>query len=170
MILELKKIKVCHCFHFFPFIYHDVMGCHNLSFLNVEFKPAFYPPPSFTLIKRLFSSSWFSAIGWYHMHIWSCWYFSWQSWFQLVIHPAWHFTWCTLQINSISRVTNIQPWLIPFPVLNQSVFHGQLRSSKYFFTQKVGMIITVKTLIDCENRKILDVRDLSHTLKTVGAQ
>ena len=34
-------------------------------------------------------------LGWYHLHIWGCWYFSQQSWFQLMIHPAWHFTWCT---------------------------------------------------------------------------
>ena len=38
VILEPKKI-VCHYFHFFP-IYlprRDGTGCHNLSFLNVEF-------------------------------------------------------------------------------------------------------------------------------------
>ena len=39
VILELKKNKICHCFHCFP-IYlpgSDGTGCHNLSFLNVEF-------------------------------------------------------------------------------------------------------------------------------------
>ena len=38
VILEPKKIK-CHCFHCFP-IYlprSDGTGCHDLSFLNVEF-------------------------------------------------------------------------------------------------------------------------------------
>ena len=38
VILELKKNKICHCFHCFP-IYlpgSDGTGCHNLSFLNVE--------------------------------------------------------------------------------------------------------------------------------------
>ena len=38
VILELKKI-VCHCFHFFPIYlpWSDGTGCHDLSFLNVEF-------------------------------------------------------------------------------------------------------------------------------------
>ena len=39
LILEPRQNKVCHCFHCFP-IYlprSDWTGCHNLSFLNVEF-------------------------------------------------------------------------------------------------------------------------------------
>ena len=39
VILEPKKIKVCHSFHCFP-IYlprSDGTGCHDLSFLNAEF-------------------------------------------------------------------------------------------------------------------------------------
>ena len=38
MILEPPKI-VCHCFHCFPFYlpWSDGTGCHDLSFLNVEF-------------------------------------------------------------------------------------------------------------------------------------
>ena len=51
-------------------------------------------------------------LEWYHLYIWACWYFSWQSWFQLVIHPAWHLN---------KQTDNIQPWLTPFPILNQSV-------------------------------------------------
>ena len=37
VILEPRKI--CHCFHFFPiyFPWSDGTGCHDLSFLNVEF-------------------------------------------------------------------------------------------------------------------------------------
>ena len=54
-----------------------------------------------TLIKRLFSSSSLSAIRWYNLHIWSCWYFSWQSWFQLVIHPAQHLARCTLHMDNL---------------------------------------------------------------------
>ena len=41
----------------------------------------------------------FLPLGWYHLHIWGCWYFSWQCWFQLGIHPVWHFTWCTLHTS-----------------------------------------------------------------------
>ena len=38
VILEPKKI-VCHCFHCFPIYlpWNDGTGCHDLSFLNVEF-------------------------------------------------------------------------------------------------------------------------------------
>ena len=39
VILEPPKNKVCHCFHCFPISlpWSDGTGCHNLSFLNVEF-------------------------------------------------------------------------------------------------------------------------------------
>ena len=55
--------KVSHCFHGFPIYlpWSDGTGCHDLSFLNVEFKPTF-SLSSFTFIKRLFSSSTLSAI------------------------------------------------------------------------------------------------------------
>ena len=51
---EAQENKVCHCFHRFP-IYlplSDGTGCHDLHFLNVEFRPAF-SLSSFTY-KRLF--------------------------------------------------------------------------------------------------------------------
>ena len=55
--------KVCHCFHCFPIYlpWSDGTRCHDLSFLNVDFKPTF-SISSFTLIKRLFSSSSLSTI------------------------------------------------------------------------------------------------------------
>ena len=42
VIFELKKI-VCHCSILFPiyFPWSDGTRCHDLSFLNVEFRPAF---------------------------------------------------------------------------------------------------------------------------------
>ena len=58
VILEPKKIKVCHCFHC-SHIYlprSDGTRCHDLVFQILSFKPAF-SLSSFTLIKRLFSSS-----------------------------------------------------------------------------------------------------------------
>ena len=63
VILEPKKIKICHCFHCFPIYlpWSDGAGCHDLHFLNLSFKPAF-SLFSFILIKRLFSSSSLSAI------------------------------------------------------------------------------------------------------------
>ena len=58
-----QESKICHCFHFFPFYlpWSDGIGCHDLSFLMLSFKPAF-SLSSFTFIKRLFSSSSLSAI------------------------------------------------------------------------------------------------------------
>ena len=63
VILEPKKIKICHYFHFFPFYLHEVVGLDAmvLVFWMLSFKPAF-SLSSFTFIKRLFSSSSFSAI------------------------------------------------------------------------------------------------------------
>ena len=71
----------------FPLICHEVMepGAMLLVYWILHFKPA-VSLFSFTLIKRLFSSSSLSAIR-YHLHIWSHSYFSPQFSFQLVIHP-----------------------------------------------------------------------------------
>ena len=95
----VQENKICHCFHFLLLICHEVMPWSMmLVFWMLSFKSAFLLS-SFTLIKRLFSSSLLSAIKVYHLHIWGCWYFSQQSWFQLVSHPAQHFVWCTLHIS-----------------------------------------------------------------------
>ena len=58
VIVEPKKI-VFHCFLCFPIYlpWSDRTGCHDLSFLNVEFSLS-----SFTFLKRLFSSSSLSSI------------------------------------------------------------------------------------------------------------
>ena len=55
--------KICHCFHFSPSICHETMEPEAmiLVFWMLSFKPAF-ALYSFTFIKRLFSSSSFSAI------------------------------------------------------------------------------------------------------------
>ena len=61
MILEPKKI-VCHYFHCFPSICHEVMGCIPiLVFWMLSFKPAFLVS-CFSFIKRLFSYSSLSAV------------------------------------------------------------------------------------------------------------
>ena len=62
VILEPPKNKVCHCFHCFP-ICHEVMGpdAMILIFWRLSFRPTFLLS-SFTVIKRLFSSSSLSAI------------------------------------------------------------------------------------------------------------
>ena len=63
VILELKKIKSVTASTFFTFYlpWTDGTGCHNLIFVMLSFKSAF-SFSSFTLIKRLFSSSSVSAI------------------------------------------------------------------------------------------------------------
>ena len=83
------KNKVWHCFYCFPWSngtrFLEVMGPDATIFIfwMLRVKPTF-SLSSFTFIKRLFSSSSLSAIGWCHLHIWGYWYFSQQSWFQLV--------------------------------------------------------------------------------------
>ena len=101
VILEPKKIKSVTVSIVSSSIWHKVMGssffeCWVLSrvftLLSLSSRGSLVPLHTLPL-------------GWYHLHIWGCWYFSWQAWFQLEIHPAWHFTWCTLHTSLISRVT-----------------------------------------------------------------
>ena len=100
VILEPKKIKSVSASTFPPSICHEVMGpdAMILVFWMLNFKPAF-SLSSFTLIKRFLVSLHFLPLGWYHLHVWGCWYFFQQSWFQLVTHPAQHFSWCTLHTS-----------------------------------------------------------------------
>ena len=58
-----QENKVYHCFHFSPTICHEVMGLDTMIFIfwMLSFRPVF-SLSSFTFIKRLFSSSSFSAL------------------------------------------------------------------------------------------------------------
>ena len=60
---ETQGNRICQYFHFFSFYlpWSDGTGCCDLSFLNVEFQAKF-SLSSFTVIKRLFSSSLLSPI------------------------------------------------------------------------------------------------------------
>ena len=86
-----QENKICHCFHFYPSICHEVMGPDALIFVFwiLSFKPTFSLPSS-TCIKRLFSSSLLSAIrvvsSAYVMLL------IFLSTIQLVSHLAQHFT------------------------------------------------------------------------------
>ena len=97
VLLELKKRKSVTVSTFVSILlpWRDVIRCRDLSFWMLSFKPAF-SLSSFTLIKRLLSSSSISAIRVVSAVFLRLLIFSQQSWLQLVIHPAWHFTWCTL--------------------------------------------------------------------------
>ena len=77
LILEPSKGKSVPASTFSPSICHEVIGLDAAIFIfwMLSFKPAF-SLSSFIFIKRLSSSSSLSAIEWYHLHIWGCWYFS----------------------------------------------------------------------------------------------
>ena len=66
-----SKNQICQCFHFFPMYlpWTDGTGCHDFSFWMLSFKPDF-SLSCFILIKRLFSSSWLSAIRLSKMNEW----------------------------------------------------------------------------------------------------
>ena len=73
--------KVWHCFHCFHICFPWGDGTRYamiLVFWMLSFKPTL-SLSSFTFIKRLFSSSSLSAIGWCHLRIWGYWYFSQHS-------------------------------------------------------------------------------------------
>ena len=96
--------KVSHCFSLS--VCHEVMGpgAMILVFWMLSVKPA-SSLSSFTLIKRLLSSSWLSAI-----RMVSSAYLRPLTPLPAIrtpacVHPAWHFAWCTLHISWISRVT-----------------------------------------------------------------
>jgi len=99
LILEPPKIKSVTVSTVSPSICHEVMepDAMILVFWMLSFKPTF--SLSFTFIKRLFSSSSFSAMSVVSSAYLRLLYLSWQPWFQLVLHPARHFTWYTLHIT-----------------------------------------------------------------------
>ena len=117
VISEPKKIKVCHCFHFSPSIFHEVVGpdAMILVFWMLSFKPAF-SLFSFTFIKKFFSSSSLSAIRVVSSAYLRLLIFLLAISFQLEPHPAPAF--CMMySAHKLNRQgENTQPWRIPFPV------------------------------------------------------
>ena len=93
VILEPRKIKLATVSTVSPSICHEVMGPNVmlLAFWVLSCKPLFHSPLSLSSRSFLVPLR-FVPWGWYHLHIWGCWYFSQQSWFQLVTHPAQYFT------------------------------------------------------------------------------
>ena len=115
-----QEKKICHCFHFLPFYlpwsdgtgYHHLICVLNLSQLSLS---------SFTLIKRLFSSSSLSAIR-----------VVLSAYLRLLIFllaililacasssPAFLIMYSAYKLNK--QADNIEPWHTPFPIWNQSV-------------------------------------------------
>ena len=112
--LEAKKI-VCHYFHCFPIYlpWRDGMDAMIFVFWMLSFKPAF-SLFSFTFIKRLFSSSLFSAI-----RVVLSAYLRWLIFLLAILIPvcdssslAFHMMYSAYKLNK--QGDNIQPWYIPF--------------------------------------------------------
>ena len=106
---------------FSPSICHEVMGLDALILVYwmLSFKPAF-SLPSFTLIKRLFSSSSLSAI-----RVVSSAYLKLLLFLLAILTPSWecfslafHMMCSAYKLNK--QDDNVQPCCIPLSVLNQS--------------------------------------------------
>ena len=117
-----QKNKVCHYFHCFPSICHEVMGPNAmiLVFWMLSSKPTF-SLSSFTFIKRLFSSSLLSAI-----RVASSAYLRLLIFLPAVLTSAYassslafHIIYSAKKLNK--QGDNIQSWPTPFPILYQSV-------------------------------------------------
>ena len=68
----------------------------------------------------------FLPSGWYHLHIYGCWYFFWQSWFWLVIHS------CHLLLD------HVQFTLIHAPNIPDSYAVLFLTASDFAFTTRLS--------------------------------
>ena len=122
VILEPKNIKSLTISIISPSICHNVMGLDAmiLVFWMLSFKPAF-SLSSFTFIKRLFSSSLFSAI-----RVVSSAYLRLLIFLLAILilvcassNLAFHMTYSTYKLNK--HGDSIQLWCTPFPFWNQSV-------------------------------------------------
>ena len=117
-----QENKVSYCFHCFPIYlpWSDGTRCHDLSFLNVEFK-ASSSLSSFTFIKRLFSSSLLSAI-----RVVSSTYLRLLIFLPAILilvcassSPVFHMIYSAYKVNE--QGDKIQLWHTLFPILDQSI-------------------------------------------------
>ena len=81
--------------------YSDGTRCHDLSFLNAEFKPAL-SLSYFTFVKMLFSSSSISAIRVVSSAYLRLLFL--PAACDVLYNPAQHCSWCTLQISNIGWI------------------------------------------------------------------
>ena len=114
-----QENKVCHCFHFFPSICHEVMGWDAMivAFWMLSFKPDF--SLAFTLIRKLFSCSSLSAI-----RVVSSAYLRLLIFLPAILIPASYSTAFLMMYSEYKlnkQSDNIQPWHTPFPIWNPSV-------------------------------------------------
>ena len=120
--LGAPKNKVWHCFRCFPIYlpWSDGTRCHDLRFWMLSFKPAF-SLSSFTFIKRLFSSSSFSAIRVVSSACLRLLIFLLAILIPACVSssPAFLIMYTAYKLNK--QGDNIQPWCTPFPIWNQSI-------------------------------------------------
>ena len=118
-----QENKVCHCCHFFPSIFHNVMGPYSmiLVFCMLSFKPGF-PLSSFIFIKWLISFSLLPAF-----RVVSSAYLRLMLFLLAISIPAWassiltfHLMYSVYKLNK--QDDNEQPWWTSIPILNQ-LFH-----------------------------------------------
>ena len=146
-----QEKKICHCFHFFSSICHEVMGpdAMILGFWMLSFKPAFSLSP-FTFILRLFSSSSLSAIRVVspeHLRL--------LVFLPIILIPAcdssslaFCMMYAAYKLNK--QGDNIQPWHNSFP--NFELVHCSMSSSNCCFltyiqiSQEAGRFIPVAQL------------------------
>jgi len=122
VILELKKNKICHCFHFFPFylLWSDGTRCHDLGFLKVEFQASFI-----TLLFHPHQEAlWFLSLS--AITVVSSAYLRLLMFLPTILIPAcesstqaFHMLYFAYKLNR--QGDNIQPCCTPFTILNQSV-------------------------------------------------
>ena len=112
----VQENKVCHCFHIYM-SWSDVIRCHDLSFLNSSFKPAFHSPLSPSLRGSLVLH--FCRKGGI-ISILRLWIF-----LPAILipacpasSPALHITYFACNLNK--QGDNIQLWRTLFQILNQS--------------------------------------------------
>ena len=118
-----QENKVCHCFHCFPIYlpWSDGTGCHDLSFLNVEFQPNF-----FTLLLHFYQEVLQFLFAFCHNGGLSSVYLRLLIFLPAILvlacassSPAFCMMYSAFKLNK--QGDNVQPWYIPFPVGNQSI-------------------------------------------------
>ena len=127
VILEPRKIKSVTVSLVSPSIFHEAMGqdAMILVFLMLSFKPSF-SFSSFTFIKRLFSFSLLSAIK-----VVPSAYLRLLIFLLAILIPAcasssWAFVMMYFACKLNKQDDNIEPWYIPFSILNQSVIPNRV--------------------------------------------
>ena len=117
-----QEKNICHCLNLLPFYlpWSDGTGCHDVHFLNVEFKANFFTL-LFHLHQRFFSSSLLSAI-----RVVSSAYLRLLIFLPAILIPACaSYSPAFCMIYSVYKLNkqgdNTQPLRTPFPIWNQSI-------------------------------------------------